>query len=221
MKFLRYTTLVVLMIVLAACGTTVNVTAVTGSGTLKTEVREVSTFTAINLSGMGDVLLTQGEPAALSIDAEDNLLPYLESVIEGDTLYLRVRQNTTLLPTQAITYTLTLPNITAITVSGTANVMGDNLMIEKLALNVSGGGSFLLSGTATELNITISGAGSFDTSQLITQRTTINMSGAGSARVSANELLDVTISGAGTVFYNGSPEIRQNISGIGEIKPMQ
>jgi hypothetical protein len=220
MKFLRYIMLVGLTLVLAACGATVNITAVTGSGTLKTEEREIGDFTAINLSGMGDVILTQGEPTVLSINAEDNLLPYLESVVEGGTLYLRVRQDAALLPTQAITYTMTVPNITAITVSGTANIMGDNLMIEKLALNVSGGGSFLLSGTATELSVTISGAGSFDTSQLITQRTTINMTGAGSARVSATELLDVTISGAGTIFYSGSPEIRQNISGIGEIKQM-
>lgn len=216
MKVLQYLSLLMIVLLVAACG----VTGVTGSGNLKTEVREIGNVTAVNLSGMGDVILTQGETAALTIEAEDNLLEYLVSEIRGDTLYLETRPNTTLIPTKPVTYRLTLTDLTAITVAGAANVMGENLMLDSLDVNLSGAGSLLLGGSANAVAISISGAGSFDTTGLISPHTTVNMTGSGSARVNATELLEVTISGAGTVFYTGSPEVRQNISGIGEVKPL-
>ncbi len=44
-----------------------------GSGNVTTEQREVTAFTAITVSGVGEVVITQGDTDRLTVETDDNL----------------------------------------------------------------------------------------------------------------------------------------------------
>lgn len=67
------------------------------------------------------------------------------------------------------------------------------------------------------MNSTFSGAGNILAFDLISETTIISLSGTGKAEVYVDQLLDVTITGAGSVYYKGKPTIIQNITGSGSL----
>src|SRR5262245_44045700 len=66
----------VLLLISIACNP---FSGVDGSGTPKTETRAVKDFTAISFSGVGKVIIEQTGTESLSVTADDNILPLLES----------------------------------------------------------------------------------------------------------------------------------------------
>jgi hypothetical protein len=67
------------------------------------------------------------------------------------------------------------------------------------------------------VRLTLSGAGNLDGAQLKARQATVDSSGVGAAVVNASDRLDVTLSGVGNVEYIGSPQVQQNVSGIGKV----
>jgi Putative auto-transporter adhesin, head GIN domain len=91
--------------------------ATAGSGQLATQSRQVSGFTRVELTGVGELSVDQTGTESLTVSAEDNLLPLLTSKIEGDTLILGKKPNTRIVTSKPITYTLTMKDITGLAVS--------------------------------------------------------------------------------------------------------
>ena len=54
-----------------------------GSGQVVTETREVSNFNAVEFTSFGDLTIQQGERESLTIEAEDNVLREIETVVRG------------------------------------------------------------------------------------------------------------------------------------------
>ncbi len=221
-----------------ACNFSVNVRSVSGSGTLERETREVGDFDAISLSGIGTLIVEQGEATELHIEADDNLLRYLESDVRGHTLYLSVEKGTNVMPSQGIRYEITVTNLEKISLSGFSNVEVDDLKTDRFSLEVSGGGDVEIDeliaetleikisgvgnvdvedGTVTDQEITISGGGDYSARDLTSEETEIDISGLGKATVRVSKTLDVSISGGGSVNYFGDPTVNQEISGFGSV----
>jgi len=119
---------------------------VNGSGKLATETRTVSGFERIRLNGLGAVTIQIGEGEGLQIEAEDNLLPYIESTVENGTLVIRTRDHTNLNITRDIRYTIQVKSLTGLDLSGasTARVEGA-LRVETLQVTLSGASSLVIS----------------------------------------------------------------------------
>jgi hypothetical protein len=228
-------TLLAIFFLLAGCD---SLRTVRGTGDMANEVREVSDFSAVHLAGVGTLIVDFGEKEDLRIEAEDNLLPYLESEVEGDTLILGAREGVNVLPTQAIFYYLTVSDLEEIGVSGLGNVDTPRLEGRDVTINVSGGGDIdveevqadsldvfisglgdikIGGGEAAVQDVEISGGGNYNARELVGDDVSVSISGLGSADVWAREKLDVEISGGGTVNYAGRPHVTQNISGLGEV----
>src|SRR5689334_10034881 len=62
-----------------------------GSGRIATETREASGFSAIDLRGIGRVVVTVGEQEAVTIEAEDNILPRISTTVRDGTLVLQFK----------------------------------------------------------------------------------------------------------------------------------
>src|SRR5215208_2438155 len=69
-------------------------TSVRGSGIAKTETREVNGFSAISFNVIGKVVVTQGKTQSLTVTADDNILPLLETQVNDGTLVIGVKSNT-------------------------------------------------------------------------------------------------------------------------------
>lgn len=194
-----------------------------GSGVLVTEQRDVSGFDRVSFEGFGTLIITQGSEESLTIEAEDNILPRIETRVRGGTLEIgfdTTRWQDIVRPTKSITYTLTVITLDGIALSGAGSIEAKGIDAERFDVELSGAGSIEISGYAGTQEINVSGAGSYDSRELQSERIDVNISGAGSAIVWATESLGVNISGVGNVSYYGDPQVRESISGLGNVKAL-
>jgi hypothetical protein len=207
------------MIAVAGCGLgAITGGGVTGSGTLKTEVRQVSNFTSVDFSQVGTLVIDQTGAEALTITADDNLLPILTSDVSNGVLHLGAKDDTNYTTKQPITYLLSVKTLTGLTFSGEGVTQVHNLNGQTLMVTMSGAGSVTVQGKADSQQVTVSGAGSYDGSDFTTKTAKATVSGVGNAIINASDTLDATVSGVGNVEYLGNPTVTAHVSGVGTVK---
>ena len=111
MKNIKAIYLLTLSVLVSGCIFPVRYTRVLGSGEVITETRRVSGISAIELSGIGTLIIEQGSKESLEITAEDNILKYLKSSVNGRNLHLGVDDFVSIEPTKEIIYHLTVKNL--------------------------------------------------------------------------------------------------------------
>lgn len=199
------------LLVLTGCS------VVNGSGQTKSETRPVSGFTGIELSGIGEVTIEQGDAEALTIEADDNVLPALTSEVDGSVLRLGTKPRTRVQTRNPIRYRVTVEELDRIDLSGSGTVTAVDLKLTTLDINISGSGTMDLAGSADQQEVEVSGSGRYEAARLPSRSVSIDISGSGKATVAASEQLRVDISGSGTVTYSGDPTVDQSISGSGRL----
>lgn len=184
MKKLRFFPLIFLALALSACG------VVHGSGHMITETRSIGYFDEITLAGSGDVIIKQGDEISLEIEAEDNLMRYLQSDVHGDTLILGERKifpGLSLWPTRPIKFYVTVIDIETITLSGSGNILANVL-------------------DSKDIDIHVLGSGDIHLNELEAKTLTVKITGSGDVKIetlAANEVM-ATISGSGTCNLEGN-----------------
>lgn len=214
---------VLLILGLVTSGCTITLRYEEGSGVLVTEQRDVSGFDRVSFEGLGTLIITHGSEESFTIEAEDNILPRIETKVRGGTLEIGFdtdRWQDIARPTKSITYILTVITLDGITLSGAGSIEVSGIDTERFDVELSGAGSIELSGFAATQEINVSGAGSYDSGELKSEHVDVNISGAGSATVWATESLDVNISGVGSVRYYGDPQVRESVSGLGNLEAL-
>ncbi len=211
---------------------------VRGSGVTKSEDRSVSGFDRIALSGAGDLHITQGSEEKLTVEADDNLLPYITTEVVSNELRIGFKDTANVIPLKDIRFDLTVKNLNNLSISGAGNVQADALKSSTLGLDISGAGkvdmkgldiqtltvkssgagTFDLAGIANKQTVTLSGTGNYQAGDLKSQTASIVVSGAGNSTLWVMESLNVQISGLGKVDYYGSATVDQQISGAGTVK---
>ena len=207
---------------------------------MATQERTLEPFSAIELKGVGDLHIEQGDFAPLRIEAEEETLGELATDVSGDKLVIRLD------PWKAFRlwgasrradFYLTVPDLTAVTISGsgtadmpsfsahrlelTVNGAGNmraNIGVNELKVSIAGSGDFRVTGIAHKQEVRITGAGTYEAAELQSRDASVSIGGAGKARVRASETLDVSIGGAGTVSYAGTPRVTQRIGGFGKVE---
>lgn len=127
-----------------------------------------------------------------------------------------------------------------LSISGSGNITLNNIeRATNLDLSISGSGNIILNNLKRTINldVNLSGSGDLKANRDITTLETLtiknsgsgrylgfiiscnnvssNLSGSGKMELTANNSLDVAISGSGNVYYKGTPIITQNITGSG------
>lgn len=235
-KFFSMLCLILVGVSLTACQFTV----IRGSGNLVTESREVSDFDKVRLDGAGRLFITQGEEESLEIEAEDNIIDKLTSDVQDGMLVLGYEDQpwrTTVIPTNGITYTLTVKDLTGLTfngagdlemstlettsldveINGAGQLTIDDLTAEDLKVHIAGASTISVSGEVSSQDVVIDGAGNFKAEDMKSESTSIEINGIGNANVWATDTLEINIDGGGTVNYYGTPSVTQDINGLGDI----
>ncbi len=228
---------------LAGCGADLqnidsDMNTVEGSGNVIRESREVSGFTEVALTGIGNLTIRQTGSESLTIEAEDNIIPELTTEVENGRLTLGVEPDTDLRPTEPINYELTVKDLNALQTLGAgeisaANVEAANLEIassgsgetsvanveaNNLKVTSSGSGEVETAGRVDSQAVDISGSGRYQAEDLESQEAKVDVNGAGEATVNVTDKLNVRITGSGSVEYVGDPTISQQILGSGELR---
>jgi hypothetical protein len=200
-----------------ACLTGCNVvtTGVPGSGTARTETRELPAFEEIEFRGLGTLEIEVGPQTPLEITADDNLLPLLITEVQGKRLIIRPKEN--IQPKVSPVFRVATPDLNKAACGGAGRVRVKNIKGESFDIVQSGAGAVELQGEVTRLTAVVSGVGAVTADKLAAKQASITISGAGSAVVNASDSLQAVISGAGSVEYLGDPQISKNISGVGSL----
>lgn len=201
---------------LTACS--FNLGGLRGSGIAKTESREVSGFSSISSKSVGKVTIQQTGKESLTITADDNILPLLESRVADNVLYLTIRKDISMNPIKPIEFLVEVKSIESLNIDGVGSVEVKDIQGKQLAISLDGVGSMTISGSVDVLELDLSGVGSFQGENFQTKQATVRNSGVGSAVVNVSEQLDATVSGVGSIEYIGSPQVRESGRGVGSVK---
>ena len=223
----------------SCAGFSVPIGAPRGSGEAGQEVRSMSGVREVELTSWGNLTVELGEQEELRIEADKNLLRYIETEVRGDTLTIRHRRGMGLRPRQPIEYYLTVKTLDSLLVSGAGNVSLPKLETEQFDVQISGAGSIdiedlqadklnvringagdleVQSGEVNGQDISISGAGDYRARDLDSDTAQVSLSGLGSATLRVREHLDVHMTGAGSVRYLGRPTVEKHVTGLGSVE---
>lgn len=189
-----------------------------GSGRSVTESRAVSDFTGIALAVPGKLEVVQDGTESVSITADDNVLPEIESVVEGGVLRVRFRQRFNAVTDTRIRVKVSARAIESLTLAGSGDIHATRLDTPRLAVKIAGSGEAKLFGRAETLDLSISGSGDIDAAKLETKRAKINVAGSGDAVLWAREALSVRVAGSGDIRYYGDPTLEKTIVGSGSVR---
>jgi hypothetical protein len=206
-----------------------------------TETRDVSGFDGVTLRGFGSVTVTQGDHTALTIEAEEDVMPRVTAEVEDGVLVLGLRRagwvNGLKRKRLSIKFSVTMDQIRKLILSGVGRidapcVDADGLSLvvsgagaievgalsaESLSVILSGAGSCEVAGKTVSQNINLSGAGNYKAPDLECVTANVIVSGAGDVTIHVQETLDAQISGTGSIRYHGAPTVRQRVTGIGTV----
>ncbi len=213
---------------------------VNGNGDIKSLDHAVTAFKNVQVSGNIDLYVSQGATKPVTLEADENLLQYIDVEQQGDQVTIKIRDGFRLRPSGNIKAYVTSTLYNNIDVSGASNIKSQAKIAnaEKMSLQVSGAGNIDMDITAPAIAVQVSGAGdvnlkgetkTFDLNlsgagnahcfDLLSENTKIGISGFGNADVYASEKLDAQVSGAGDVLYKGgATNIVQQVSGAGSVK---
>lgn len=218
--------------------------AVSGDGNARRETRSVASFDALSLSGPIEVKLRQGGTQRVELEADGNLLPYVETkVVEGrhgKTLEIGVKRGYQLQSRQPLRVEIDLPSLRAagiagsgklaieamrsdelkLAVAGSGSVDARKLETGKVSLSISGSGDIRADGSARELLASIAGSGDVKARELVSEEVKVSIAGSGDAEVQANKRLKVSIAGSGDVRYTGEAQVESSIAGSGSVRKL-
>jgi hypothetical protein len=199
------------LVVLAGCSWT----GVQGSGTAKSETRNVPAFSAIDIAGPIDAEIAIGSELHVEISGDDNIVPLITSDVSGDRLTIGTRKNVR--PSVRLAAKITAPPLTAVDLTGSGDVTVHGLQADHLAVHLTGSGTIRGEGTAHELEVELTGSGDLALDRLAAERVRVTLSGSGDVALADSKALDVSITGSGDVTYHGDPELKQHITGSGRV----
>jgi len=207
------------MVVLAGCvGLVVgcHLPGIRGNGHIKTEERQVGGFANIDAGGAFAIEWQSGTPS-VQVTTDENLLPYIENNVSGNTLHLRTREH--VWPTHGIKVVISSPTRAGAKLRGAVKLTANQLSGSTFAIESKGASEVSLSGNIERLLVDMTGASQLTADGLQTKTAEISTTGAGDANVAVTDALKVVIIGAGKVTYSGNPPtIEKHITGAGSIQ---
>jgi Putative auto-transporter adhesin, head GIN domain len=210
-----------------------------GNGNIKTEDRQVSSFNNVSSHGAYDVYLIQGAAYSLRIEAEENLLPYIDTHVDGDVLEIETKDGYNLSTRRDMKVYITAPAYNTVKTFGSGNIISQARLnnTSPIQMEVSGSGNIKVDVNAPEVKAEVRGSGNIDlqgetrsftgeirgsgdikSPNLKAENVTVDIGGSGSADVYASITLNVDIKGSGDVKYRGGADVRSHITGSGNVK---
>lgn len=222
----------VVMILLSSCH------FVNGSGNIITQTRPTTEFRRISASSGFNVELKTGPSTEMIIEADDNVMKYIETSVSGDVLKIGISGNVHFHDVHLKAF-ITAPEILGIKASSGASVIVKDLLKNtgKLSFNASSAGTIIsvidapeieadassgasikISGKTRDFHASVSSGSNMKTGELLSENTTVSASSGASATVHASIKLQATASSGASVNYYGAASVQKNVSSGGSVE---
>jgi len=153
----------------------------------------------------------------VELEAEDNLLDYLEMDVHGGVLRVGVAPGVSLSPRREIVFRVESWEVVELDASQASWVDAEIGRVSKLWISASGASRVGVWGEVDVQELVISGASRLDGFDLDSREARADVSGASLVDVRVSDVLDVVVSGASRVRYVGWPEVFADVSGASAV----
>ena len=209
----------------------------TGSGNTITQAKTVGNFTAISASNAIEVQVKIGSPAAVKIEADDNIMEYVVATVNGNTLKLGLQNGTNISDANIKIY-VTVPEISQLRASSACTIQVIDVIknngklsfdassaadikavvdAPEVDVEASSSGTVSLSGKTQNYTVNVSSAGNVKTMELMAENTDASSSSAGTAQVHASVSLKANASSGGVINYTGGATPNVSTSSGGSV----
>ena len=199
---------------------------VKGNGNVVTVKRTTSDYDAIGVGGSFDVILVKGKEGNITIEGEENIIPYIETEVRGNTLKINYEKNTNIRTTKRLTVTVTYEDIDKVSLGGSGNIENEgtikssdltvslggsgnitlNIDADEVSSKIGGSGNIKLAGNSNELSCSIAGSGSIKAYELSTDTLNATIAGSGSIKTTVKTKIKAKVVGSGSIYYKGNPK---------------
>ncbi|QDO94800.1 DUF2807 domain-containing protein [Formosa sediminum] len=231
--------LVVAIISLTSC---VSISkGIQGNGDFITDHRTTSGYDIVSCAGSMNYILVKGTEGKITVEGESNLVPYILTEVQGNTLIVKTEDGVNLNPSNNRDIIITIPfeDLTKVSLTGSGDIINEDVInaenlnvsltgsgdiildIETVSVesSVTGSGDLTLKGQTENLNINVTGSGDFHGFGLISKNTDASVTGSGDAEVVSIEVFKGRVSGSGDIEYKGNPKEEDvKVSGSGSIE---
>ncbi|OAB77378.1 head GIN domain-containing protein [Cochleicola gelatinilyticus] len=241
MKTIKITLVVVLVALTTSCQFDINLGQENGNGNVITEERTVtSNFDEVKGSAGLDVLLTEGTENKIVVEADENLLEFIETEVTNGKLHVTSSRNIGHSKSKKVH--VTYVKLSKVASSSGADVIvnsvlendyltfdassGSNLQVEIFAKEVvaetSSGADLVLSGKAVNLQADASSGSELDAKDLFVVSCNAEASSGSDVTVHVKETLEVKATSGADINYYGEPKIiAQSDRSADRIRKMQ
>ena len=211
---------------------------VRGSGHVITENRTASGFNSIDVSGAIDVYIKQDSTSSVKVEADDNILEYIEVHTDGSTLEIYTEDNIRLKPSHKIKVYVSNPEYKDLQVGGASSIRSENEITSadvlnvdisgasegrlevnapKVSVNLTGASNANIKGKTKDFEGSASGASEIRGFDLLTENAEVDASGASNIEVYASVKIAGQASGASGVNYKGNAQVNVEKSGASSV----
>ena len=212
---------------------------VRGNGDVTTEVHNVKAFSTLELAGVLNVYIEQGDKESVTVETDENLHEYVIIENRGDALIVDTQKRISIKRKKKMNVYVTVRDIDRLKISGVGHVeTSETLRLKELNLRIksvgnvtldleadyldarlSSVGNVSLSGKIGEAEIDNTGVGKLAAYDLQNEVLKLKAAGVGKTEVYASKELAIKSTGVGNVYYKGDAVITDlNVRGVGKVK---
>ena len=212
---------------------------VRGSGNVTTVEHDVKPFTVLELDGVFNVVIEQGDKESVTVETDDNLQELVRIENRGSTLIVDTPNRINIKKSKRMNIYVTITDLERLNISGVGNVESANLLklgdfelrvksvgnvdleldAKYLDARMNSVGNISLSGKMEKADIDNGGVGNLDAYDLENEILNLKSSGVGRTEVYASKEISIRSSGVGNVYYKGDAVITDlNVKGVGKVK---
>jgi len=180
-----------------------------GSGVKITEARPIREFHELFGTGVGNYKVTSGQPPALKISTDDNLIPYVQATLDphGEQLHIGMKSGNydwTITPE----FEIATKDLKSIKLQGKIALGATQINASKFTVHTEGQTSVVLTGTVDELTVRMDGQSSLQAGDLKCKKVKIICNGMCTAVVHASQAIEADANGMCTVDVLGKPGVK-------------
>ncbi len=194
-----------------------------GSGNIITETRNVSAFTKVNVSTSINVDVQQGPQTEVVVEADDNLIKYIETKVEGNELKIRLK-NVSIRNHATIKVHIIAPQFDGFVAAASAEIVGKNTITStskinieasssakidlqldapSVSVNASSSADITASGRTKEVEVDANSSASVELNKLLAETVTAEASSSATIDVFASVKINAKANSSGDITYTG------------------
>lgn len=211
-----------------------------GSGNIVTEKRNMGNFDGISVGGGFDVEVKIGPVAEVTVEADDNIIQYIETTVDDGTLKIRTEEDHNISDAHIKIY-ITMPVLTHIKAFASADITVRDVIksSEKLSFSASSSASIVAEAIAPEIEadassnasirltgktknyfVEVSSGADVKTENLLSENTQVKASSGASAKVHASIALKASASSGANIRYLGEANAYKTVNSGAQVEKM-